>query len=115
MYAGEADYCIVHPHVRTSMGVSMGAIPVAWRGLRAGFNGRHCMHAAWLRNRQMRERPGLRDPRAILLLAYQHREPPMSLPRRITRERSPLMEAMRAAVKSGLEIWQVGRSVQTTD
>ena len=31
----------------------------------------------------------------------------MSLPRRITRERSPLMEAMRTAIKSGLEIWQV--------
>ena len=68
----------------------------------------HCMHAAWLRNRQMREQPGLRDPRAILLLAYQHREPPMSLPRRITRQRSPLMEAMRMGIKSGLEIWQVG-------
>ena len=73
------------------------------------------MHAAWLRNRQMREQPGLKDPRAILLLAYQHKEPPMSLPKRITRERSPLMEAMRIAIKSGLEIWQVGtaRRLQT--
>ena len=60
----------------------------------------------------MREQPGLKDPRAILLLAYQHREPPMSLPKRITRERSPLMEAMRTAIKSGLEIWQVGTSCQ---
>ena len=56
----------------------------------------------------MREQPGLKDPRAILLLAYQHREPPMSLPKRITREPSPLMEAMRTAIMSGLEIWQVG-------
>ena len=66
-----------------------------------------CMRAAWLRNRQMREQPGLKDPRAILLLAYQHREPPMSLPKRITCERSPLMDAMHTAIKSGLEIWQV--------
>ena len=64
----------------------------------------------------MREQPGLKDPRAILLLAYQHQEPPMSLPKRITRERSPLMEAMCTAVKSGLEIWQVRTAcrLQTT-
>ena len=55
----------------------------------------------------MAEDPELRDPRAILLLAYQHDEPPMRLPRRITSAPSPMMEAMRAAIKAGLEVWQV--------
>ena len=63
--------------------------------------------AAWERQRQVGRNPELRDPRAILLLAYQHTEPPMRLPRAVTSKPSPLMVAMRAAIKAGLEIWQV--------
>ena len=72
----------------------------------------HCsctcpVHAAWKRARQMRFDPELKDPRAIMLLAYQHQEPPMRLPKRISGAPSPLMAAMREAIKAGLEIWQV--------
>ena len=65
------------------------------------------VHAAYMRARQMRSNPELKDPRAIMLLAYQHQEPPMRLPKRISGAPSPLMVAMRAAIKAGLEIWQV--------
>ena len=65
------------------------------------------VHAAYMRARQMRLNPEVKDPRAIMLLAYQHEEPPMRLPKRITGAPSPLMIAMREAIKAGLEIWQV--------
>ena len=55
----------------------------------------------------MRLQPDVKDPRAVLLLAYQHQEPAMKLPRRITGTPSPLMVAMREAIKAGLEVWQV--------
>lgn len=55
----------------------------------------------------MKDNPELKDPRAIMLLAYQHQEPPMRLPKRISGTPSPLMVAMREAIKAGLEIWQV--------
>ena len=72
-----------------------------------GHTDRQALHAAYMRQRQMKANPELRDPRAIMLLAYQHQEPPMRLPKRISGVPSPLMVAMREAIKAGLEIWQV--------
>ena len=47
------------------------------------------------------------NPRALLLLCYQHAEPPLRLPRPAAGGASPLTDALKAAQAAGMEFWQV--------
>jgi hypothetical protein len=57
--------------------------------------------------RQLQRRSGLDNPRAMLLLCYQHDEVPFRLPRGSQSSPSPIRDAMSRARRAGLEIWQV--------
>ena len=67
-----------------------------------------CMlRSGLVRERQLARRPGVDDPRAMLLLCYQNIEPPVKIPKGALRSGAPVMAAFSAAKKAGVEFWQV--------
>lgn len=63
--------------------------------------------AASTRLKQLAAQPDMDNPRAILLLVYQHCEPPMTLPKGAEHMPSSVSKALLAAKQAGLEVWQV--------
>lgn len=60
-----------------------------------------------VREKQLARRPGVDDPRAMLLMCYQNLEPPVKIPKGALRSGAPVMAAFSAAKKAGVEFWQV--------
>jgi len=71
-------------------------------------NGLHLAATGTARARQLAKQRGAVDnPRAMLLMCYQHDEPPVKVPRGALKSGGPVMEAFSAAHKAGVEFWQV--------
>lgn len=68
----------------------------------------HLAATGTARARQLAKHCGILDnPRAMLLMCYQHDEPPVKVPRGALKSGGPVMEAFSAAHKAGVEFWQV--------
>ncbi|BDA50260.1 probable sugar fermentation stimulation protein homolog at N-terminal half [Coccomyxa sp. Obi] len=67
-----------------------------------------------VREQQLARRPGVDDPRAILLMCYQNIEPPVKIPKGALRSGAPVMAAFSAAKKAGVEFWQVNMQIDRT-